>query len=78
MLEVQVCYAPPSIQTLIALRLPVGATLYSAILVSKISVIHPQINLVQQRVGVFGRIRPLNSVLESGDRVEIYRSLIVD
>ncbi|WP_216797455.1 RnfH family protein [Candidatus Vallotia tarda] len=78
MLNIQVCYALPNVQTLVYLQLPVGTVLYDAILASKISSIHPQIHLAQQRVGVFGQARSLYSVLENGDRVEIYRPLIVD
>ncbi|CBW75050.1 Hypothetical cytosolic protein [Mycetohabitans rhizoxinica HKI 454] len=78
MIEVQVCYALPDTQTLVALRLPIGATLREAIEASGIVAMHPQIDLAQQRVGVFGRIRALDSVLENGDRVEIYRPLTVD
>ncbi|MEJ2768139.1 RnfH family protein [Mycetohabitans sp. B46] len=78
MIEVQVCYALPDTQTLVDLRLPSGATLREAIEASGIVAMHPQIDLAQQRVGVFGRIRALDSVLENGDRVEIYRPLTVD
>ncbi|SIT66288.1 hypothetical protein SAMN04487769_1278 [Burkholderia sp. b14] len=78
MLEVQVCYALPDTQTLVDVRLPPGATLREAIDASGIVTMHPQIDLAQQRVGVFGRIRALDSALENGDRVEIYRPLTVD
>ncbi|WP_226806839.1 RnfH family protein [Candidatus Vallotia cooleyia] len=78
MLEVQVCYALLNTQTLVSLKLPIGTTLHDAIEASKIMKIHPKINLIHQRIGVFGCIRALDSALEHGDRVEIYRSLIVD
>ncbi|WP_445082802.1 RnfH family protein [Candidatus Vallotiella sp. (ex Adelges kitamiensis)] len=78
MITVQVCYALPDAQTLIDLKLPAGTALQDAILASRIPTMYPQINLDQQRVGVFGCIRSLDSTLKNGDRVEIYRPLIVD
>lgn len=30
------------------------------------------------RVGVWGRLRPLDSLLRQGDRIEVYRALTVD
>ncbi len=39
---------------------------------------HPEIDLSTQSVGIFGKIQPLDTPLSCGDRVEIYRALIVD
>lgn len=78
MLDVLVCYALPHAQSVINVRLPAGATLRDAIDASGILVRHPQIDLLTQRVGVFGRILPLDAAVVHGDRVEIYRPLTVD
>jgi uncharacterized protein len=77
-LSVEVCYALPGQQTLLALDLPAGATVQQAIDASGVLVRHPDIDLTKQKVGVFGRLRPLDAVLADHDRVEIYRPLIVD
>jgi putative ubiquitin-RnfH superfamily antitoxin RatB of RatAB toxin-antitoxin module len=77
-LSVEVCYARPDEETLIALTLPAGATLRDAIEVSGVLARHPEIDLAKQKVGVYGKIRPLEAALADGDRVEIYRPLIVD
>jgi putative ubiquitin-RnfH superfamily antitoxin RatB of RatAB toxin-antitoxin module len=77
-LSVQVCYALADEQALIALELPAGATLQQAIEASGVLQRYPQIDLSTQKVGVFGKLKPLDTVLSDHDRVEIYRPLLVD
>jgi putative ubiquitin-RnfH superfamily antitoxin RatB of RatAB toxin-antitoxin module len=77
-LSIEVCYALPNEQTLIAVELPEGATLQQALDVSGILQRCPQIDLSTQKVGVFGKLKPLDAVLADHDRVEIYRPLLVD
>ena len=77
-LTIEVCYALPGEQTLIELQLPQGATLGQAIDASGILAQHPGIDLTKQKTGVFGKLKPLDTVLADHDRVEIYRPLIVD
>ena len=77
-LSVQVCYALASEQALITVELPAGATLAQAIEASGILARYPQIDLGAQKVGVFGKLKPLDTVLADHDRVEIYRPLLVD
>ena len=78
LLSVEVCYALPDQQTLLSLDLPAGATVQQAIDASGVLLRHPDIDLTKQKVGVFGKVRPLDAVLADHDRVEIYRPLIVD
>jgi putative ubiquitin-RnfH superfamily antitoxin RatB of RatAB toxin-antitoxin module len=78
LLSIEVCYALPAGQTLIPVELPEGATLQQALDASGILQRFPQIDLAQQKVGVFGKLKPLDTVLADHDRVEIYRPLIVD
>ena len=77
-LSVEVCYASPQGQALIAVTLPEGATLKQALDASGILQRYPQIDLTTQKVGVFGKVKPLDTVLADHDRVEIYRPLLVD
>jgi uncharacterized protein len=77
-LSVEVCYALPDAQTLIAVELPAGATLQQALDASGILKRFPSIDLKTQKVGVFGKLKPLDTVLVDHDRVEIYRPLLVD
>jgi uncharacterized protein len=78
MLSIEVCYAHPGEETLLAIELPEGATVRQALEASGILERFPQINLAQQKVGVFGKLKPLDAVLADHDRVEIYRPLLVD
>jgi putative ubiquitin-RnfH superfamily antitoxin RatB of RatAB toxin-antitoxin module len=78
MLSIEVCYALPNEQVLIPVELPEGATVQQALDASRILQRCPQIDLAKQKVGVFGKLKPLDAVLADHDRVEIYRPLIVD
>jgi uncharacterized protein len=77
-LEVEVCYATPDQQSVVSVRLPAGATLRDALDASGVLARHPEIDLATQRVGIYGKIRTLDTQLMDRDRVEIYRALIVD
>ncbi|WJF89193.1 RnfH family protein [Paraburkholderia bonniea] len=78
MLSVEVCYALPDQQTRIMVTLPRGATLQQALVRSAILQRHPEIDLERQKVGVFGKLKPLDTLLADHDRVEIYRPLTAD
>jgi uncharacterized protein len=78
LLSIEVCYALPDRQTLVALQLPEGATVQQALDASAIQQRHPELDLAQAKVGVFGKLKPRDTVLADHDRVEIYRPLIVD
>src|SRR5690349_11501698 len=58
--------------------LPDGATLMDALRASGVLERHPGIDLSRQAVGIWGRIRALDTPLKDGDRVEVYRPLQVD
>ncbi|MFP3562709.1 RnfH family protein [Paraburkholderia sp. SIMBA_030] len=77
-LSIEVCYALADAQTLIVVDLPEGATVQQALDASGILQRHPQIDLTTQKVGVFGKLKTLDTVLADHDRVEIYRPLLVD
>ncbi|BBO59579.1 RnfH family protein [Mycoavidus sp. B2-EB] len=77
-LEIEICYALPECQTVLKVILPVGATVRQAIAASGIAQVHPELDLTQQAVGIWGKIESLETVLAAHDRVEIYRPLKVD
>lgn len=54
------------------------ATVQDAIEHSGVLAMYPQINLAEQKVGVFGRLVKLDAPLQAGDRVEIYRPITCD
>lgn len=85
MLQVEVAYASPQRQCLIALGVPEGTTALEAVTRSGIVGEFPEIDLNTASMGIFsrlldGRSQPLpkDYALENGDRVEIYRPLLID
>lgn len=77
-IQVEVAYALPDRQEIIALEVEAGSTVRQAIEQSGILMRFPEIDLTKQKLGVFSKRRELSDILESGDRVEIYRPLTID
>jgi putative ubiquitin-RnfH superfamily antitoxin RatB of RatAB toxin-antitoxin module len=76
--KVQVVYATAVAQRRYEVELAQGETLRTAIERSGVLRDHPQIDLVRDRVAVYGRLAGLDDVLREGDRVEILRPLALD
>jgi uncharacterized protein len=57
---------------------PAGTTAIEAVRLSGIEEQFPEIDLGKHRLGVFGKLCKPDRVLNAGDRVEIYRPLLVD
>jgi putative ubiquitin-RnfH superfamily antitoxin RatB of RatAB toxin-antitoxin module len=77
-IEVEVAYARPDEQVILALQVPDGSTVEDAIRRSGVLERFPEIDLATNKVGVFGKVGKLDQELSPGDRVEIYRPLIAD
>lgn len=77
-IEVEVAYARPDEQVILALQVPAGSTIEAAIRRSGVLDRFPEIDLAANKVGVFGKVGRLDQELFDGDRVEIYRPLIAD
>ena len=75
---VEVAYATPKQQSLIALEVPQGSSLAAAVAASGVLGRHPEIPWPNVEVGVFGQRKSQDQVLRPGDRVEIYRPLKLD
>ncbi|WP_343530256.1 RnfH family protein [Yokenella regensburgei] len=75
---VEVAYALPEKQYLQRVTLEEGATVEQAILASGILDLRPDINLSQNKTGIYSRPAKLQDEVHDGDRVEIYRPLIAD
>ena len=78
LLRVEVAYALPGRQSLVAVEMPAGATVEEAIRRSGLLEVFPGIDLERNAVGVFGRRCRPGDALHDGDRVEIYRPLQAD
>ncbi len=77
-LVVEVVYATRARQEVRTVRLPVGSVVEQAIRRSGLLAEFPEIDLTANRVGVYGEPVELDTILEGGERVEIYRPLIID
>ncbi len=81
--KVEVVYALPKHQEIVVLEVKHDATVKSAILASKILDKYPEINLNtdqpnHNKVGIFNQVKSLDEVVKDGDRIEIYRHLLID
>jgi putative ubiquitin-RnfH superfamily antitoxin RatB of RatAB toxin-antitoxin module len=78
-IQVEVAYALPDKQRIVRLDVPSGTTALQAVSMSQLDevfeelVIGPDINL-----GVWGKAVTGDRVLATGERVEIYRPLLID
>ena len=77
-ISVEIAYALPEQQEIIAIDVAVGTDIQSAIEQSGILKDFPDIDLATQKVGIFSKLKKPDTVLRAGDRVEIYRKLIAD
>ena len=78
LIDVEVAYAKPEQQEIVALKMPEGTTAEQAIQASGLLNRFPEIDGADLKVGIFGSVCKLDRPLRQGDRVEIYRPLIHD
>ena len=77
-MKVTIVYATTDDQFLAELDLEDGSTVQHAIEQSGLLQQHTEISLNENRVGVFNQIVSLDTKLKDKDRVEVYRSLLID
>ena len=77
-LEVQVIYAMPEDAIIMPVQIQRGSTVRMAIEKSRILEKIPEINLENNKIGIFSKTTDLETVLTDGDRIEIYRPLKAD
>ncbi|HAW93965.1 MULTISPECIES: RnfH family protein [unclassified Arsukibacterium] len=75
---VEVAYALPTQQSLLTITVPIGSTVMQVIEQSGILQQYPEIDLSQQKIGVWSRPVKHDEQVNDGDRIEIYRPLIAD
>ena len=78
MIQVGVAYATNEEQAWLDISVFEGATIKEAIELSGILKKFPEVDLEKQKVGIFGEIASLDTIVEDGDRVEIYRPIKID
>lgn len=77
-MKISIAYAVPGRQVLVAHNVAAGASIQVALESSGILEQLPQFDLQKNKVGIFGKVKPLDTVLAEGDRVEIYFPVTVD
>jgi putative ubiquitin-RnfH superfamily antitoxin RatB of RatAB toxin-antitoxin module len=75
---VEVAYAMPGKQLILPVKAFPGITAKEAIQLSGVLDAFPEIDLLANKIGIFGKIADLSTVLNPMDRVEVYRPLIAD
>lgn len=77
-ISVELIYIAPGSQNSLRLVLVKGSNINQAIRRSGLLERFPEIDLEVNKVGIFSKIQKLDTVLMSGDRIEIYRPLLTD
>ncbi|SFU93963.1 RnfH family protein [Halomonas korlensis] len=82
-IDIEVAYALPSEQCIISLSVPDGTTAREAVMLARLEAHFPECEAATFReadLGIFGALlkAPERHVLQAGDRVEVYRPLLID
>lgn len=77
-MRISVTYAEPTKQKWLEFEVPEQTTAAEAIRLSGLLEQFPEIDLEQNKFGVFGKVVKAEQPLKEGDRVEIYRPITAD
>ena len=78
-ITVEVAYALPTKQRIMSVAVPEGTSILEAARLSGITREFPELTLEDAKMGIFGKaVRNLDEAVRDGDRIEIYRPLIID
>ena len=78
-IAIEVAYALPDKQRIIKLDVPEGTTVMQAVMMSQMDSVFEDLALSEDlKLGVWGKAVTADRALVAGERVEIYRPLLVD
>jgi uncharacterized protein len=77
-IHIDVAYASFDRQRIIRVQCEAGDTIETVIQRSGILTEFPEIDLTQQKIGIFSKPKQLTDGVNEGDRIEIYRPLTID
>lgn len=79
-IQIEVAYALADKQKIIVLEVFEGTTVFEGAIQSGMDKVFPDLDIANSKMGVFGKVvaKPQQQVLREGDRIEIYRPLIID
>lgn len=79
-IEIEVAYATPDKQLILVVSVPEDCSVYDAAVASGIDQKFPEIDLASSKMGIFSKLvaKPKQQTLRPGDRIEVYRPLLID
>ena len=77
-IKIELVYIKPDSQNVLKLEVEKGTTILQALESSGLLEQFPEIDLNVNKVGIYSKIKPLDTVLQADDQVEIYRPLLAD
>lgn len=78
LIAVEVVYLDAEQQWFQAVRVAEGSTVLDAVVASGAAAVVPGGRIDPERLGIFSRRVPPGQLLHAGDRIEIYRPLLLD
>jgi putative ubiquitin-RnfH superfamily antitoxin RatB of RatAB toxin-antitoxin module len=72
---ISVVYVNENAQSWIEIKVEDNCTAKDAISQSGLLLQYPEIDLARMKIGIFGKFTKPDSILQEGDRVEIYRPI---
>jgi len=79
-IRIEVAYARPDKQKIVELEVSTGTTVFDAAKQSGLEVQFDEIDYDSIHMGIFGKMikKPREEILRAGDRIELYRPLLID
>ncbi len=77
-MRVEVVYATPALQKLVTVEVEQGSSARQAAMLSGLDRHFPELDLSTVPLGIFGEKVKDGAQLQPGDRIELYRKLLID
>ncbi len=80
MISIEVAYATPEKQKILSRQVEQGTSVFDGARYSGIEQEFPEIDFDSIDMGIFGKVvrKPKEQILMAGDRIELYRPLMID
>ncbi|WP_420551003.1 RnfH family protein [Litorivicinus lipolyticus] len=80
MITIEVAYATPKRQLILSVDVSAGTTMIEAVRASGILREFPEIDMASVKMGVWGKTEkdPATRIMQTGERIEVYRPLLID
>lgn len=80
MIDIEVAFALPDEQLILNVQVPEGTSVFDAAKMSGIEARFDDLNVDDMPMGIFGKTvrKPKDELIKAGQRIEIYRPLIID